>query len=379
MKKIIALCILVSALAWMASPLQAQSTGKEPEYRFVKTVGEATQGSILGIISFQGRSLLLNKTFAEGAAIRAVVTGNPTSGFLPTSLYFSTGTDQLRDRLAITEAGLIGINTTQPAARLALQHFYEPGAQVQALFQLEGGTALAPRYFRVYNEGPNTLKALLEGDLTISQGGDLTIAQGDARLLKGQLNVQEGDANLEQGDLLIKKGRVELHEGDVLVGKGRVELAENDLILNNGQILIKTGDLQLNQGQVDLEKGNLLLREGQLILGAVPVLGDYSILAERGIMTEKIKVALKSTADWSDDVLAPDYELPSLEYVEEHICEKGHLPGLPSAEDLVHSGIDLAKMDAALLKKIEELTLYVIGLQAQNIYLQNQINQLLEK
>ena len=35
---------------------------------------------------------------------------------------------------------------------------------------------------------------------------------------------------------------------------------------------------------------------------------------------------------------------------------------MPSAEEVAKEGIDMAKMDAKLLEKIEELTLYVIQL-----------------
>ena len=46
-----------------------------------------------------------------------------------------------------------------------------------------------------------------------------------------------------------------------------------------------------------------------------------------------------------------------------YIKENKHLPGVPSAEEVVTSGIDMAKMDALLLQKIEELNLYVLQLE----------------
>jgi hypothetical protein len=39
------------------------------------------------------------------------------------------------------------------------------------------------------------------------------------------------------------------------------------------------------------------------------------------------------------------------------------LPGVPSADEVVAEGLDLGAMDAKLLEKIEELTLYMIQLQ----------------
>lgn len=41
------------------------------------------------------------------------------------------------------------------------------------------------------------------------------------------------------------------------------------------------------------------------------------------------------------------------------------MPDVPSATDVTKTGIDVAQMDALLLQKIEELTLYTIQLQKQ--------------
>jgi trimeric autotransporter adhesin len=48
--------------------------------------------------------------------------------------------------------------------------------------------------------------------------------------------------------------------------------------------------------------------------------------------------------------------------VEKFIVQNKHLPNVPSADEVVKDGIDMATMDAKLLEKIEELTLYVIKL-----------------
>ena len=76
------------------------------------------------------------------------------------------------------------------------------------------------------------------------------------------------------------------------------------------------------------------------------------------IRAREIKV---ETANWPDYVFAKDYKLLSLRDTEQHIQEKGHLPGIPSAEEAKANGVDLGDMNARLLQKIEELTLYLIG------------------
>src|SRR5690606_10241964 len=63
---------------------------------------------------------------------------------------------------------------------------------------------------------------------------------------------------------------------------------------------------------------------------------------------------------WSDFVFEDTYTLPTLEEVEQHIIEKGHLKDIPSAKDVDENGIYLGDMNARLLQKIEELTLYAI-------------------
>ncbi len=77
------------------------------------------------------------------------------------------------------------------------------------------------------------------------------------------------------------------------------------------------------------------------------------------IRAHEIKI---ETANWPDYVFAKDYQLRSLKETEKHIDEKGHLPDIPSAGDVTKNGVDLGEMNAKLLQKIEELTLYLIGL-----------------
>ncbi|GAB3717960.1 hypothetical protein GCM10027592_60510 [Spirosoma flavus] len=116
----------------------------------------------------------------------------------------------------------------------------------------------------------------------------------------------------------------------------------------------------------------------------------YKLFVEEGILTEKVKVAVKNTSEWSDYVFADTYHLKGLSEVEQYVKINKHLPGVPSAEEVVNQGIDVAKMDATLLEKIEELTLYSIQqekkaenqqqaitkLQADNTELNTKVSQL---
>jgi hypothetical protein len=81
------------------------------------------------------------------------------------------------------------------------------------------------------------------------------------------------------------------------------------------------------------------------------------------IRAQEIKV---ETTNWPDYVFAKDYQLPSLKETEQHIKDKGHLPGIPSAAEVKANGVDLGEMNAKLLKKIEELTLHLIEQEKKN-------------
>lgn len=63
---------------------------------------------------------------------------------------------------------------------------------------------------------------------------------------------------------------------------------------------------------------------------------------------------------WSDFVFESSYKLKSLEDVEAHIEEFGHLPDVPSAATVESEGLSVGEAQKIMMQKIEELTLYVI-------------------
>ncbi|AXG71932.1 hypothetical protein KORDIASMS9_04190 [Kordia sp. SMS9] len=91
---------------------------------------------------------------------------------------------------------------------------------------------------------------------------------------------------------------------------------------------------------------------------------DYELFVKKGIRTQKIKVDVAAGV-WADYVFKSDYELKPLEEVETFINTNGHLPNVPSAKEVEENGVNLGEMDAKLLEKIEELTLYVIELKKE--------------
>lgn len=86
---------------------------------------------------------------------------------------------------------------------------------------------------------------------------------------------------------------------------------------------------------------------------------NYKLAVNGTIGAKEVKVE-GSSSTWADFVFEDHYSLPTLQEVESHIREKGHLKDIPSAQEVGEHGINLGEMDAKLLQKIEELTLYMI-------------------
>ncbi len=105
-----------------------------------------------------------------------------------------------------------------------------------------------------------------------------------------------------------------------------------------------------------------------------PFPNGYRLYVHGGILTDKVKVAVYNSANWADYVFAPGYKLKPLDEVEAFAKANKHLPGLPSAEEIVKTGgIDVSVMFAKQMEKIEELTLYMIELKRENEQLQKDI------
>ena len=114
------------------------------------------------------------------------------------------------------------------------------------------------------------------------------------------------------------------------------------------------------------DNADIIINEsGKVGIGTTST-GTHKLAVEGTIGAREIKV---EASGWSDFVFYPNYELRTLKEVEEHITEKGHLPEIPSELEVTENGINLGEMNAKLLQKVEELTLYLIE---QNKQIQTQ-------
>ncbi|AOW20092.1 fibronectin type III domain-containing protein [Urechidicola croceus] len=144
-----------------------------------------------------------------------------------------------------------------------------------------------------------------------------------------------------------------------------VDLSLNESGFSNSAIVTtsETGsggipytDLNANLDTVDWTT-NELFANGNVGIGINPQAG-YSLAVAGNIIAEEVRVALQG--NWPDYVFEKNYNLPSLLEVENYINKHGHLENIPSAYDTKTNGISVGEMNAKLLRKVEELTLYII-------------------
>lgn len=102
-------------------------------------------------------------------------------------------------------------------------------------------------------------------------------------------------------------------------------------------------------------------QNGQVVIGVPTVSSiplEYKLAVAGNIIAEKVKV--KNSNIWPDYVFEKNHNLLDLQNLEEYIEHYKHLPEIPSAAEIEKDGQDLGEMNRLLLKKVEELTLYLI-------------------
>jgi hypothetical protein len=86
---------------------------------------------------------------------------------------------------------------------------------------------------------------------------------------------------------------------------------------------------------------------------------DARLTVKGHIHAQEVRVDLQGSVA-PDYVFTPSYRLLPLSEVKNFISEHSHLPEVPSADKMEQDGINLKEMNLLLLKKVEELTLYLI-------------------
>lgn len=123
-----------------------------------------------------------------------------------------------------------------------------------------------------------------------------------------------------------------------------------------GSIIFHTAVPAVTQEDKPFDSPRMIINAaGNVGIGTI---SPQELLSVNGnIRAHQIKV---ETTNWPDYVFNDEYQLPSLAEIEKFIKANKHLPETPKADEVESKGVDLGEMNKILLKKIEELTLYMI-------------------
>jgi len=97
---------------------------------------------------------------------------------------------------------------------------------------------------------------------------------------------------------------------------------------------------------------------------------DAKLAVKGTVHTQEVKVDM---VGWNDFVFDKAYRIPTLSSVKNYIDQNHHLPEIPSEAEVIKNGVNVGEMLKLQTKKIEELTLYLIELQKQNLDLKKEL------
>ncbi len=111
----------------------------------------------------------------------------------------------------------------------------------------------------------------------------------------------------------------------------------------------------------------------QVAIGNATTAAGYMLTVAGKVICTELKVQLQPFPDY---VFSKDYDLKSIEEVEQHINTYNRLPGMPSACEVEEGGMSVGEMTGKVVEKVEENTLYIIQLKKEIDALKAELNAL---
>jgi hypothetical protein len=283
-----------------------------------------------------------------------ITAGTPDNNKLKFRLYAGgAGNAEPIDVMTLLGNGKVGIGTTTPNQKLDVNgNINMAGVAGRRLFMGgAGGSTFGIAYDSNY---PNYGIFYTEAEpdyVSISPNGNATA--GVMNIL-GNGNVGIGEPN-PYSKLAIKDGNQILNflTNQKLVGTWPPTSEGTTMTIQSSGT--SSGNLAFATGNTENMR---IIPNGNVGIGTpIP---DSKLTVNGKIHAQEVKIDLLSPMTVPDYVFASDYKLKTLQEVEEYIKQNNHLPEIPSAKEIEKNGLMLAEMNLILLKKMEEMTLYMI-------------------
>ncbi|TCI90323.1 hypothetical protein [Tenacibaculum sp. M341] len=291
------------------------------------------------------------------------------------SLMFRMG-ENYNHAMVIDNKRNIGIGTTSPNSRLTV--FGESGIELRSSSTENQFISIKPR-INVQELNPGNSKEAAQITNLNLQHLVIDIKANDANDSFAIRTDSNYDGAVDQISMVVKpngnigigvtKPESKLDVNGIITAKNEIRSKSSNpaILLDESDVADKNWHMQVNGGDLKFYEVNdarnswkqrMVIKPttGNVGIGTTTT-GNHKLAVEGSIGAREIKV---QASGWADFVFENNYELPTLKDVEKHIKEKGHLENIPSAVEVKKDGFFLGEMDAKLLRKIEELTLYTI-------------------
>lgn len=277
------------------------------------------------------------------------------------------------ERARFTQQGRLGIGTVSPTSFIHIRQNVPipcfgcppPIITPTMRFELNYGFSLYNRYFDIKHQ---PTKLLMEGFsktnlFVINANGSIGV---NTAAVSAGMNINSilGTSALALNITHVNKPRFSIsNNGNVKINVDNYNTDTLFTIRKNNKLNFSID----KDGRVDLyhnkpETQIVFSIKNTTITGAGTYPTVFRVFSNGEAHSKSMKVVI-SPGFWADYVFDEDYKLLSLTEVENYIKENKHLPNVPSADEVETNGNNLGEMDAILLRKIEELTLYIIELE----------------
>ena len=181
---------------------------------------------------------------------------------------------------------------------------------------------------------------------------------------------------------------------DRITADGRATEVRPLVLEDKDALKISIGNFNTNDLELHIEDERLMINADATVLNThitgksdgivyfedgVYVESEQGLIVKHQIRTKDINVTPNDDNIVPDYVFEDSYDLPPLSEVERYIKKNKHLPEVPSAKDIAAGGYNLTSMDFVLLKKVEELTLYLLEMKEENAALKKEVELLKKK
>jgi hypothetical protein len=264
----------------------------------------------------------------------------------PLAVYYSISTEANYDYVLIynvDDSGNATLNTSLSGNKAGVVYIANPNGKVKIVFDTDGSVCYNPTtYSGIY------LSFSYPENVLISNNAVFNSVRGS--LTGGALRVKTDFGNLDIGAQNSSWAHIYTDRPKIIFDKPLYALTGEFSAYNTNNLSLQTNGIT---------RMTILNSNGGVGIGTLDVPVGYKLAVAGKVIAEEVLIKLQSSG-WSDFVFNPDYQLKSISEVESYINRNHHLPGIPDATTVGNEGVSMGVMQAKLLQKIEELTLYII-------------------